>query len=242
MKRTISAVAVAIFLGGCSDSVLEPMDAQFNKGVAHPFTEVNASGTATTIGSELVNAGGLLNTECELHEDGTWTCTGLPLNSGNSNTFNLGNDICVEGYLYKSTGSGTPITKFGRQWYQVGRSEHSQCNAAYAPVPGELVIVTFGPFAANYVLSTNGNMALNFKGDTDGFVHYQLRHDRSSGGGILTGAGDDGSEWTMDLAQLSVAGDVGLAAMSVSLTAYEVGGADRQAVIVMTWNPAKANQ
>ena len=94
---------------------------------------------------------------------------------------------------------------------------HDHCTI-HTVEEARVVTVGFGD-AATLVRSGNGILALNLDAAcetaatgvtleqcTTRTVHHRANQDATSGQGILTGVGDDGSTWTLDLRQIAHAG------------------------------------
>ncbi|HEX2206339.1 MAG TPA: hypothetical protein VHG93_01550 [Longimicrobium sp.] len=131
----------------------------------------------------------------------------------------------------------------GQFFNQAGNNQgfnHTQCTEITV-TPGSTVVVTFAVLA-NFVQPKSGNINLNFSicGYTEDavtqewvampceastYVHYKKNGDWTEGAGVITGHGDDGSTWTIDLGQIGMTGNAGLVARSLGpLVAQKDGG------------------
>jgi len=163
--------------------------------------------------------------------------TGQPRNGGQ-----LTNDYCANGAYMKYRNNT-------QSWEITGANPHAQCTQSIT-IPGSTITITFSA-VANYVLSTNGNVQLNFQdlpvldefsgaclyNCTPRYVHYKKNSNSRDGAGAIVGFGTDGSQWTIGLSQFAGSGIGGLAPSVRAFTglATEVGGAERTGTATFTW-------
>ena len=205
---SLSLLAAA---AACADSPTALAPDAVNAGVAAPGTDVGTQFTIVTPGSTVV----------------TYRTTPKSANG-----------TCAPG---------------GQFFNQAGNNQgfnHTQCTEITV-TPGSTVVVTFG-MVANFVQPKSGNINLNFSicGYTEDevtlewvavpceaatFVHYKKSGNWTEGSGIITGHGDDGSTWTIDLGQIGITGNAGMVARSLGpLVAVNSGGGDYGAA-TLSW-------
>jgi hypothetical protein len=92
---------------------------------------------------------------------------------------------------------------------------HTHCVIRETTAPTTITVTVAD--RANYVQTPGGNIALNLSSTcpvgsselscADRFVHYNANGDVTTGSGLLTGLGSDGSVWTIDLSQIQHSGN-----------------------------------
>lgn len=177
------------------------------------LVSASAPGTPVTGTFTITNAGGTTVTP---------RATPHPIQSGGSCSTN------EDGVgVWTKTTNGTTHSHVG----------HEHCNDV-TETAGSTVIVTFTD-QANYVQPKSGNLALNLVkiceqvlNETTGeyeeicpsrFVHFQKNQNWTSGAGIVTGSGSDGSTWTIDLSQIAHADNFRAHAAAGQVAAYNDG-------------------
>jgi hypothetical protein len=213
MQRSalLAVVVLALTAAACSDSPTALAPDAATTGVAAPGTDVGVQFTIVTPGSTVIT--------------------------------------------YRTTpkaarGTCLPGGQFFNQAGNNGGFNHTQCTDVTV-LPGSTVVVTFATIA-NYVKPTSGNINLNFSicGYTEDevtqewvpmpceaatFVHYKKNSNWTEGSGVITGHGDDGSTWTIDLAQIGLAGNAGLATRSLGPLLAEKDGGGTYGAASLTW-------
>jgi hypothetical protein len=187
-----------------------------------------------TAGSGLAN--GVSNPGTPVNATATYEAEATDVTYRDSGPSNNNRGTCTTGGRY--------VTRSGNQTQtRTSEPNHPQC-ATRGSGTGTMVTITFSE-VANYVLSTNGNIQLNFSRVNDlprGVQHKRTSNTTSGFGVLVSSSASEGNVWVMDLSQIDQeSGTYGLESATRAINGLMVCRADDANVCAfngsMSWMP-----